>query len=130
MQFYQFMPKTLLTFLFLFFTSIIFAQVNTLRDALVLKIPQANTYTTTGISDYIKQNFSTDTDRIRAIYVWITNNIVYDVVKLQARNQNVPGARQTVDNVLKTRLAVCQGYAVGNVWSKIIVRTLGQIKCM
>ncbi len=66
MQFYQFMAKTLLTFLFLFFTPIIFSQVNTLRDALVLKIPQANTYTTTGISDYIKQIFSTDTDRIRA----------------------------------------------------------------
>ncbi len=57
MQFYQFMAKTLLTFLFLFFTSIIFAQVNTLRDALVLKTPQANTYTTTGISDYINKFF-------------------------------------------------------------------------
>ncbi len=54
-------------------------------DAVVLKLPQANTYTTTSISDYIKQNFSADTDRIRAVYVWINNNIGYDAARLPAR---------------------------------------------
>jgi hypothetical protein len=98
------MPKTLLTFLLLFFiTSNIFSQLHTSRDALALKIPEANIYTTTGISDYIKQNFSTDTDRIRAIYVWITNNIGYDVAKLQARHSNTEVTHQTINDVLKTR---------------------------
>jgi len=103
------MLKPLLTFVFFFFINQnIFSQVITSPDALALKIPGPSTNTTKSISDYIKQNFSTDTARARAIYFWITNNISYDVAKLQARNTNTDGVRQSVDEVLKTRSAVCQ----------------------
>lgn len=107
-----YMLKPLLTFVFFFFINQnIFSQVITSPDALALKIPGPSTNTTKSISDYIKQNFSTDTARARAIYFWITNNISYDVAKLQARNTNTDGVRQSVDDVLKTRSAVCGGYA-------------------
>jgi len=96
---------------FFFINQNIFSQVITSPDALALKIPGPSTNTTKSISDYIKQNFSTDTARARAIYFWITNNISYDVAKLQARNTNTDGVRQSVDDVLKTRSAVCGGYA-------------------
>jgi hypothetical protein len=88
----------------------IFAQLNT-TDDLILKIPQGNTSSTTTISDYINKNYATDSARIRAIYLWVTNNINYDVAKLLARNSAPPTSRQTVEEVFNTRSAVCQGYA-------------------
>jgi len=89
----------------------VYSQGTISPDDLVLKIPQGSTYTTSGIVDYIKQNFSSDTSRLRVIYVWVTNNINYDIAKVRARNANIPGVRQPVEDVLKTRNAVCQGYA-------------------
>ena len=89
----------------------VYSQGTISPDDVVLKIPQGSTYATSGIVDYIKQNFSSDTSRLRAIYVWVTNNINYDIAKVRARNANIPGVRQPVEDVLKTRNAVCQGYA-------------------
>lgn len=105
------MIKKLLSFLLLLLLQHgIFAQLNT-TDDLILRIPQSNTSSTATISDYINKNYATDSARIRAIYLWVTNNINYDVAKLLARNTAAPTNRQTVEEVLNTRSAVCQGYA-------------------
>ena len=80
-------------------------------DDLALKIPQTGTRSVAGISNYIKENFSTDSARIRAIYVWITHHISYDFARVKTRNIKMNEAPQTVEDVLKTRAAVCHGYA-------------------
>ena len=88
-----------------------YAQTVAGTDEKIATIPTANTQTTDDIVTYIKQHFPSDTGRVRAIYVWITNNINYDVAKLKAYNNTSEPSRQTVTNVLQTRNAVCQGYA-------------------
>lgn len=103
------MLKTLQILFLLLFSISVYSQTNASVDALALKIPQPSTYSTKGISEYIKQNFSSETDRIRAIYVWIANNINYDMARLLARTASSP-LKQSVEDVLKTRAAVCHGY--------------------
>ncbi len=60
----------------------------------------------------ILQKFvSTDEEKARIIYTWITNNIRYDVVALSTFiNQNIyPDV--TVNTVLTNRQTICSGYA-------------------
>lgn len=85
-----------------------FAQTFSQQDKIALEIPQSATNTTTGISQYIKSKFSSDSDRVRALFVWVANNINYDVDKVRFKKLQ---ERTTVNDVLKTRLAVCQGYS-------------------
>lgn len=81
-------------------------------DAKAASIPEANSASVDALAQYIKQNFTSESDRIRAIYVWIANHINYDYSKVLARDKStgiVPP--QTVADVLATRNAVCQGYS-------------------
>jgi hypothetical protein len=80
-------------------------------DAQAAAIPDVHTASVDALSNYIKQNFSTDSARVRAIYVWITNHIKYDVARLRNRDKNPGGPPQSVADVLATRYAVCQGYS-------------------
>ncbi|MDB5191588.1 MAG: hypothetical protein JWQ96_1151, partial [Segetibacter sp.] len=83
-------------------------QVLSAQDKLALAIPEKDTYSTDGISSYVKRNFSSDSARVRALFVWVANNINYDGERLRLKNQQ---ERPTLNDVLKTRKAVCQGYA-------------------
>lgn len=85
------------------------AQIS--ATAALTNIPSAHTADARQLAAYIKQNYSTDTSRIRAIYAWITQNINYDIVSFNARNTTPQTAPQSVQDVLKSRKAVCQGYA-------------------
>ncbi len=81
-------------------------------DTRAAAIPGTNCTSVDALSSYIKGQFITDTDRIRAIYIWTTNHINYDVASFLAREKrpdNYP--KQTVSNVLASRKAVCQGYS-------------------
>jgi len=80
-------------------------------DAEATSIPEANCTSVDGLAAYIKQNFATDTARIRVIYVWIANHISYDLKRLLDREKNLDIPPQTVADVLTTRTAVCQGYS-------------------
>ncbi|MEO8111706.1 MAG: transglutaminase domain-containing protein, partial [Ginsengibacter sp.] len=53
----------------------------------------------------------TDTARIHAIYVWIANNISYDLARMQQMKSSTNNPPQAATDVLKTRSAVCQGYS-------------------
>ncbi|HEX8333365.1 MAG TPA: transglutaminase domain-containing protein, partial [Segetibacter sp.] len=103
------MKKSLVTTtIFLLFTYIGYCQLLTPQDKLALQIPQQQTYSTTGISSYVKNNFASDSERVRALFVWVANNINYDVEKVRLKKVQ---ERTTVEDVLKTRMAICQGYA-------------------
>ncbi|GEO10231.1 transglutaminase domain-containing protein [Segetibacter aerophilus] len=78
------------------------------QDKMALEIPQPDTYSTNGISSYVKSHFSSDSERVRALFVWVANNVNYDVEKVRTRNLT---ERTTVAQVLQTRMAICQGYS-------------------
>ena len=99
------MSRAIITLLLFLLQQHVFSQSPVRNPALT--IPDNLAYLATGISSFVKEHFATDTARIRAIFVWVANNINYDVVKFQNKT---PGT-QPVTDVLKTRLAVCRGYA-------------------
>ncbi|HMK04087.1 MAG TPA: transglutaminase domain-containing protein [Ferruginibacter sp.] len=74
-------------------------------------IPAANCVSVDALASYIKQNYNSDSARIRAIYLWVTNNISYDVPRLLAREQRNSTPAQAAAETLTSRTAVCQGYA-------------------
>ena len=92
------------------FQSKIYAQDKVI-DTQAASISNANCVSVDALSSYIKQNFTTDSTRVRAIYVWIANHINYDFPRFLARDKNPGSLFQPVADVLSTRMAVCQGYA-------------------
>jgi hypothetical protein len=50
-------------------------------DTEAAAIPENYCSTIDALAAYIKQNFATDSARIRVIYVWIANHISYDVMQ-------------------------------------------------
>ena len=98
-----------LSLLVIFSQNIYSQQKKSYTDADV--IPEENCVSVDKLSAYIKQNFVTDTAQIRVIYVWIANNISYDVARLQNAKNNPQGPPQVVTDVLQMRSAVCQGYS-------------------
>lgn len=79
-------------------------------DKKMLQIPSSLTNSSSGIANYINSKFITETDKSRAIFAWITNNIQYDVENMFAINF-YENTDDIVKNVLKTRKGVCMHYA-------------------
>ncbi|TDH28582.1 hypothetical protein EXU57_00450 [Segetibacter sp. 3557_3] len=103
------MKKILVTVLVvLLFGYTSYSQGVSAADRVALSIPKKDTYSTEGISNYVKSHFTSDSDRVRALFVWVANNIVYDVERLRTRS---PLEKIPLTDVLKSRRAVCQGYA-------------------
>ncbi|WP_139958389.1 transglutaminase domain-containing protein [Flavicella sediminum] len=78
------------------------------------------------LAKQIKKDFSTDTEKTRALFVWLTKNISYDLNEFyrgkkqysfryasQKELENLIKKRndELVHKTLKTRKAVCEGYA-------------------
>ena len=80
-------------------------------DAQAAAISGPNISSVDALASYIKQNFTTDSARVRAVYVWIASNINYDLSRLHAMELNPNGPPQPIDDVLKRKYAVCQGYS-------------------
>ncbi len=58
----------------------------------------------------LTKNLITDEDKVRVFYSWIARNIHYDVVEWQQANKSPE--KQEIAQVLKSRKAICHGYAV------------------
>ncbi len=99
------MPRTIITLLLFLLQQSIFSQPPAKESALT--IPANLTYSTGAMSSFIKEHYFTDTAHVRAIFFWVANNISYDIEKFQNKTTGI----QPVEDVLKTRLAVCRGYA-------------------
>ena len=121
------MKQLRLLIILLFFTNVLFAQkpvkiqkpaivqkapVNIFEsiDKKVLLIPDSLTKTTTGIAKFINTNFSTDIDKTRAIYFWVTSNIKYDIDNMFAINI-YEKKEDKISKSLKTRKGICENYA-------------------
>lgn len=100
--------------LFMILTQYLSAQKTTNAYAAVdkkaLEIPESQTSTTNDIAAYIKQNFSTETDKARAIFIWIATNIEYDIENIFAINFYEKD-EDRIKRVLTIRKGICSHYA-------------------
>ncbi|MDR3651730.1 MAG: transglutaminase domain-containing protein [Paludibacter sp.] len=70
----------------------------------------ANLKTATEIAHYLTRNLSNPTDKTRAIFYWITQNIKYDVAGMNSY-KTYSNTQELVDEVLKKRKGVCSNYS-------------------
>ena len=101
--------------LFLLITTTTFAQKPianeySMIDKKALLLPDSLTKTTDQIATYILSNFKTDTEKARAIFIWVASNIEYDVDNMYALNF-YKDAKQIIEKPLLTRKGICENYA-------------------
>lgn len=105
--------KNIYILLSLFLSLLSFGQVNVgyaLIDKKMSAISTSSTNSTEAIANYIKANFKTDADKIRAVFYWTTSNISYDVANMYAVNFNET-PQDRIIKALKTKKGVCIHYA-------------------
>lgn len=74
------------------------------------RIPSHLTHATSDIAEYVKQHFTTEKEKVFAIYKWITANIRYSTDS--ANNINLgPDPQAKITAALRRRKGVCENYA-------------------
>lgn len=104
-----------LTLIFILTSYGIFAQKTVVNpfaaiDKKALQLPDSLTNTTDQIAAYITANFRTDTDKSRAIFIWVASNIQYDIDNMFAINFYAT-RKDEIANALSTRKGICENYA-------------------
>jgi len=79
-------------------------------DKKALQLPDSLTVNTSGIASYINVNFTTDKDKVRAIFIWVASNIQYDIANMYAINF-YESREEKIAKPLKTRKGICENYA-------------------
>jgi hypothetical protein len=89
------------------FAQLEYYSIFTEVDSFALSASITDEANTEILSSYLTNSLNDTLDKIRAIYVWITDRIAYDPIGMinPSRQQNLP------EVVLQNRKAVCQGYA-------------------
>lgn len=85
----------------------------TQADQVAQEVPRDGTQNVEELTIHLTKGLDTDLEKARAIYVWITNNIRYDA-RFYFNDKRTPQQikdRQKVSNVLRTQIAVCEGYS-------------------
>ncbi|MCD6217070.1 hypothetical protein J7L05_04305 [bacterium] len=77
-------------------------------DNHAINAPRSVTRSIDELASYLTAPAKNDTEKVRAIFRWITHNISYDVDALRSQTAK----RMSADDVLKHRSSVCQGYSV------------------
>lgn len=77
-------------------------------DSIALQTSEADEKNVKTLAAYFSKNFDKDWDKIRAAFKWIAVKIDYDYIGFQDMKTVSP---QNPVNSLKTRKAVCRGYA-------------------
>ncbi|CAG8598944.1 832_t:CDS:2, partial [Scutellospora calospora] len=76
-------------------------------DEYARETPESETRSETRLANYLTSGWDDDLYKLRAIFVWITDNISYDCVSFFSGKLS----HQSAKDVLKSRTAVCAGYA-------------------
>lgn len=101
-------------FLLLFSCSILFLKAQSINDwqvsSIMSKIPVQQTFSTTGIAEYVKQKFTGDSKNLQAIYIWVISNIKYDTDSANIINMG-PDPEAKITAALRRRRGVCENYA-------------------
>lgn len=80
-------------------------------DKKALQLPDSLTKTTQGIANYVMANFETDNEKTRAIFIWLTTNIQYDVENMFILNF-YEKKEDKIKKSLETRKGICENYAI------------------
>lgn len=79
-------------------------------DKIARKIPDSLTYSTSDIANYLMANLNGDDELARGAFIWIANNIDYDLSNIFSVN-TYQDAREVIDEVLSKRKGVCMHFA-------------------
>ena len=79
-------------------------------DKVALQMPDSDATSTQFMANYINTHFNTNTEKARAIFIWIATNIQYDVDNMFAINF-YEKTEDKISKVLKTRKGICENYA-------------------
>ncbi|MFH1159780.1 MAG: transglutaminase domain-containing protein [bacterium] len=79
-------------------------------DSLARSIPAWVTGTPSEFATYLKENFLSEEERVRALYTWLGYSISYDL-SLIGESLQYENMEEFILYTLKTKKAVCQGYA-------------------
>ncbi len=108
------MKKIVLALLLLLSGGLLHAQ-NTVSefaaiDKKALAIPASQTKTTQDIANYMNGNFTTEGDKVRAIFIWVASALEYDVDNMYAFNPN-ESKEDKIAKALRNRKGICENYA-------------------
>jgi hypothetical protein len=79
-------------------------------DERALQMPDSLTHSTAAMARYIKVNFATQTEKARAIFIWVTTNIRYDVENMYAINFYEKN-EDKISKAIHLRKGNCANYA-------------------
>jgi hypothetical protein len=79
-------------------------------DARAAQWPDSVTVSIEKLGAYVHENFQTESDKIRAIFVWIADNIQYDVDNMFAINFYEADSDK-IAKPLRTRKGICENYS-------------------
>jgi len=82
----------------------------TLTDLKARQIQNSLTSNTADIAAYILDNFSTDHEKVRAIYTWIATHISYDIGRMLVISYDT-AENEKIIQTLKTRKGICENYS-------------------
>ena len=106
--------RKLILFLFLSCSFTLISQTNNAYEKVDAKIAQhSSSFDENAIAElveFINSNFSNETDKLRAVFTWITGNFDYDVENMfTIRFFSDP--QEIIDEMLKERKGVCMHFA-------------------
>ncbi|MCY1635680.1 transglutaminase domain-containing protein [Marinifilum sp. D737] len=78
------------------------------QDVLALNIPDSVTYSVEDLAGYIDRKINKDENKVRVLFVWIVNNISYDIENVYSLDNN---DQTSSSNTLLKRKGICDGYA-------------------
>jgi hypothetical protein len=105
--------KMLLIAAFMFVSIHLWAQKSTgyaRVGRIMLQIPDSSTNTADGIARYINSKFVSQTEKSRAVFIWIVRNISYSFDSMFSVHA-YPKPEEITRRILKTKTGVCLHYA-------------------
>jgi len=79
-------------------------------DEIVHQLPDSLTYSTDNIANYINSKFFTQSEKVRAVFCWVAENISYDYKNLFSLDENQDSAIK-MNEILNTKKGVCLDYS-------------------
>lgn len=90
----------------------LFAQEKYARtDAAALAIPVEYTFSPDSLADYINRHFSGEEEKIRAVYIWMTHTLKYNVYTTFDSPNELPDEHREMVQTLRQRKGVCRQFA-------------------
>lgn len=121
------MKNFLFTCFFISFAASLAAQEDDARvDRKALQVPLLQTYSTDSLARYMLENFTTERQKVRAVYTWITSNVEYSKDSMYYFRRWGTDPEEKMSAILRRRKGVCENYAAlfANIVSKCGVQAV------